>query len=359
MPPEPPLTAAELPIWFVRVVAFTWGAVWGSFANVVIYRWPRELSLTRPGSRCPHCEKPVRPYDNVPILGWLWLRGRCRDCKAPISPRYPFVESLYALAALVVAERIARGDPPLVVSVATALFLLRFAFAWGLLTVAFIDMEVFLIPDFISLGGTALGLVGALALPGPGWQPSAMGAALGFSILYALHFVWSRFLKREGMGLGDAKLLAMIGAFLGPKGVFFALVAGSVQGLLATVVSRVTGLRIGADPKILLEIDAEAERNAAAAEAAKKGTAKDEAPKDEAPKDEAPKDEAPKDEAPNGEAPKDEAPNSEAPNGEASDEDDFMRTAIPFGPFLALGALEFLLGMDVWFDAALDALYAP
>lgn len=317
MPPG--LTAADLPLWIVRTFAFVWGAVWGSFANVVIYRWPRELSLTHPGSRCPHCASPVRAYDNVPIFAWLWLRGRCRDCKVPISSRYPFVELLYALSALVVAERLMHGDASLAASMVVALFLVRFAFAWGLLTVAFIDMETFLIPDFISIGGTVLGLAASVAIPGEPWRERMTGAALGFGVLYALHFVWSRFLKREGMGLGDAKLLAMIGAFTGPVGVLFALVAGSVQGLVATVVSRVTGWQLGPDPSLLLDDDAEEGTEAPARET----TADDQ--------------------------------NLEA----TPDDPGFMRTAIPFGPFLALAALEYLLGFDVWVRSLYDALTTP
>ena len=313
----PPISTADLPLWFIRVFAFAWGAIWGSFANVVIYRWPRELSLTHPGSRCPHCETPIRFYDNVPMLGWLWLRGRCRACKAPISPRYPFVEALFAVSALAVAERIAQGDPAPALSMALALFMLRFALAWGLLTVAFIDMETFLIPDFISIGGTALGLIGALVVPGVGWQLSAGGALLGFTLLFSLHFIWSRFLKREGMGLGDAKLLAMIGAFQGPAGVLFALVAGSVQGLVATTLSRVTGWKLGPDPS-LLEDDEE------------EGTAATTTREVEKPDD----------------------------NDVATDPG-FMRTVIPFGPFLALGALEYLLGMEDWARLAFETLTTP
>lgn len=321
----PPISTADLPLWFIRVFAFAWGAIWGSFANVVIYRWPRELSLTHPGSRCPHCETPIRFYDNVPVLGWLWLRGRCRACKAPISPRYPFVEALFAVSALAVAERIAQGDPAPALSIALALFMLRFALAWGLLTVAFIDMETFLIPDFISIGGTVLGLIGAFVVPGVGWQLSAGGALLGFSLLFSLHFIWSRFLKREGMGLGDAKLLAMIGAFQGPAGVVFALVAGSVQGLVATTLSRVTGWKLGPDPSLLEDDDDETPDAASGPEAEEPDAAKAEGV------------------------------------GEATEAADpgFMRTVIPFGPFLALGALEYLLGMEDWARRAFEALTTP
>lgn len=321
----PPVTVADLPLWFVRVFAFVWGAVWGSFANVVIYRWPRELSLTHPPSRCPHCETPIKPYDNVPILGWLWLGGKCRACKAPISARYPFVEALYATVALVVSERILRMDVAPMLSVGVCLFLVRFAFAWGLLTVAFVDMETFLIPDFISIGGTVLGLAAAFVLPGGGWRAALSGAGLGFGVLYGLHFFWSRFLKREGMGLGDAKLLAMIGAFTGPAGVMFALVAGSVQGLVATVVSRITGWRIGPDPSLL--------------------------------DDDVDGGEASEDPLSTSVEPKDATQDTASPD--AKDDPGLLRTAIPFGPFLVLGALEYFLGLDTYVQRIYESLTAP
>ena len=339
----PPITAADLPLWFIRVFAFAWGAIWGSFANVVVYRWPRELSLTHPPSRCPHCETPIRFYDNVPIVGWMWLRGKCRACKAPISPRYPFVEALYAVAALAIAERVAQMNP--VLSVAVALFLLRFSLAWGLLTVAFIDMETFLIPDFISIGGTALGLIASVLVPGAGWRASASGAFLGFSLLFSLHFIWSRFLKREGMGLGDAKLLAMIGAFQGPTGVLFALVAGSVQGLLATTISRLTGWQLGPDPS-LLEFDDEDDDDEKPADA-KDAAAKPETTETKDVAEAKPEDAVAKDVT------------EAKPEGAEKSDPGFMRTVIPFGPFLALGALEYLLGLDDYVRAVLDSLTMP
>jgi leader peptidase (prepilin peptidase) / N-methyltransferase len=342
----PPITAADLPLWFIRVFAFAWGAIWGSFANVVVYRWPRELSLTHPPSRCPHCETPIRFYDNVPVLGWMWLRGKCRACKAPISPRYPFVEALYAVAALAIAERVTQMNP--VLSVAVALFLLRFSLAWGLLTVAFIDMETFLIPDFISIGGTVLGLVASVLVPGAGWRASASGAFLGFSLLFSLHFIWSRFLKREGMGLGDAKLLAMIGAFQGPAGVLFALVAGSVQGLLATTVSRLTGWQLGPDPSLLDfddDDDDETEKPAVNAEAAPRENETEAKP-------------AVTDEAKPAEGEVTEA-KTDAGVTETRSDPGFMRTVIPFGPFLALGALEYLLGAEDYVRAVIESLTMP
>lgn len=319
------MTLGDLPVWYLRLLAICWGACWGSFANVAIYRWPNELSLVRPGSHCPHCGKPVRGYDNVPILAWLWLRGRCRDCKAPISPRYPLVEGIYALAAFALMERLWRGDPSQAMSVGFALFFARFAFAWGLLTAAFIDLETLLIPDFISISGAVIGIAVSAFLPGVGLRMSLLGAGLGFAIPFSLWFIWSRLLKREGMGLGDAKLLAMIGALLGPAGVLFSLSVGSMQGIVATVVSRVTGWRLG--PEHAWDEDDEDEEDAHEGERDAAVEAAVEAKPDEAKTDDAKPDDV---------------------KTEEDEDPGLMRTRIPFGPFLALGALEYLLGADAW-----------
>jgi leader peptidase (prepilin peptidase)/N-methyltransferase len=307
------LTAADLPIWFVRVFAFAWGAVWGSFANVVIYRWPEEMSVVSPGSHCPHCGKPVRGYDNVPILAWLWLRGKCRDCKAPISVRYPAVEAVYACVALAIASRLMVADPSPSVNVAVGTFLLQFAFAWGLLTASFIDFETLLIPDFISIGGTVLCFLCSFVLPGIGWKLSLQGIALGFGIPFSLHLFWEKILKREGMGLGDAKLLAMIGALLGPLAVVFSMCAGSLQGLIAIGVTRAAGVSLGPEH-----------------------------PFDEAPAETPAETPAEATEKP-----------QEATESAAVEDPGLMRTRIPFGPFLALGAMEFLLGAWPWVERLL------
>jgi len=328
------MIAADLPAWFFRVFAFAWGAIWGSFATVVVHRWPRH-SVVRPGSHCPNCLKPVRPYDNVPILAWLWLRGRCRDCKAPISPRYALIEAMYALSALALVELLLRSRVDLALPVFLALFFVRFAFAWGLLTASFIDLKKLLIPDFITLGGTALGLAASVMLPGIGWRSSLLGIALGAGIPYAFYFVWDRFLKRDGMGLGDVKLLAMVGALLGPHAVVFALFFGSMQGIAATLISRVTGWKLAPDidPEDLEddEVESLSERFMAMVSRAtgwKLGAA--------------------------GEADSEDDGEDEAPGDGAAEP--LMRTMIPFGPFLALGALEYMLGGDRLMQAYLSLL---
>jgi leader peptidase (prepilin peptidase) / N-methyltransferase len=332
------MIADDLPAWFFRVFAFAWGAVWGSFATVVVHRWPRQ-SVVRPPSHCPHCQKRVRPYDNVPILAWLWLRGRCRDCKVPISPRYALIEAMYAVSALALVELLLRAQDGLALSVFLALFFVRFAFAWGLLTASFIDLKKLLLPDFITLGGTALGFAASAVLPGVGWRSSLLGIGLGAGIPYAFHFVWDRFLKRDGMGLGDVKLLAMVGALLGPHAVVFALFAGSLQGIVATLIARVTGWKLAPDidPAELEDDDDESlgEKLLAVISRAtgwKRGTASD--------------------------AGGEELEAASATLG-ADGPEPLMRTMIPFGPFLALGAIEYMLGGDRLMLEYLSLLRGP
>lgn len=329
------MIAADLPAWFFRVFAFLWGAVWGSFATVVVHRWPRQ-SVVRPGSHCPHCKNPVRPYDNVPILAWLWLRGRCRDCKTPISPRYALIEAMYAVSALAIVELLLRAEVDRPLPVFLALFFVRFAFAWGLLTGSFIDLQKLLLPDFITLGGAVVGLVANLLLPGIGWRQSLLGIALGAGIPYAFYFVWDRFLKREGMGLGDVKLLAMVGALLGPRAVVFALFMGSMQGIAATLLARATGWKLAPeiDPADLEDDETETLGEKFVA-LVSRVTGWKPAPEDEPAEEE-----------------ETEAPAAE---GDAT----LMRTMIPFGPFLALGAIEYMLGGDRAMDAYLALLRGP
>jgi leader peptidase (prepilin peptidase)/N-methyltransferase len=329
------MTAADLPAWFFRVFAFLWGSVWGSFATVVVHRWPRQ-SVVRPGSHCPNCLKPVRPYDNVPILAWLWLRGRCRDCKTPISPRYALIEAMYAVTALALVELLLRAESEQALPVFLALFFVRFAFAWGLLTASFIDLKKLLLPDFITLGGTLLGVVANALLPGIGWRASLLGVALGAGIPYAFYFVWDRFLKREGMGLGDVKLLAMVGALLGPQAVVFAMFMGSMQGIAATLVARATGWKLAPDiDPADLEDDGGESISEKIVGLFSRVTGWKPAP--EAPDDEPTAEEAAADEGP----------------------EPLLRTMIPFGPFLALGAIEYLLGGDRLMQAYLSLLRGP
>jgi leader peptidase (prepilin peptidase)/N-methyltransferase len=216
----------------VVLVAFL-GLCLGSFLNVVVYRLPRGMSVIRPRSRCGACGRSIRPWDNIPVLSWLLLRGRCRDCRAAISLRYPMIELLGGIFALTAAFAFSRPVESLVA--AWMLF--------ALLAVFFIDLENRIIPDEISLGGTALGL---LVSPWTiGLLEAALAAATGAAILFLLGWGYQRVRGRAGMGLGDVKLAAMLGAFLGFPGllltVLLASFLGSLVGLGMVALRRADG----------------------------------------------------------------------------------------------------------------------
>jgi leader peptidase (prepilin peptidase)/N-methyltransferase len=226
----------ELPLWFLRGVAIPFGLIWGSFLNVVIYRVPREMSVVNPPSHCPACGKPVKPYDNLPVLSYLILRGRARCCGAKMSPRYVAVEVLGGLLSLAVLEVIVRalpGDTSMVR--ASAVYLADFALCLGLLAAAFIDAEHMYLPDPITIGGTALG-IGTASLHDLGYVESIGGAAAGFLIVWLPFILLYKVVRgRAGMGLGDAKLLALAGAWFGWAGALFVLFAGALQGTLGAL----------------------------------------------------------------------------------------------------------------------------
>jgi len=214
---------AMLDVRVLHWVVPVFGAAVGSFLNVVIWRLPRDESLVRPGSHCSSCGVPIRWYDNIPLLSWLWLRGRCRACRSWISVRYPLIELLTALLGLGLLYRYGPSWR----------FLAYFVFAAALLAASAIDLEHRIIPDEISLGGIALGLLLAFFSKAtvPRWD-SLIGAAVGFLILFLVMAGYWLITRREGMGLGDAKLLAAIGAFLGWPAIPFVLLAGSLAGTL-------------------------------------------------------------------------------------------------------------------------------
>jgi len=212
--------------------AFLVGCIWGSFLNVCIERLPQGQSLLRPSSRCPRCHIPIRFYDNIPLISWLILRGRCRHCAQPISPRYPLVEALGGVLALLLLKR--EG--------LTALALAHYLLASALVVAAFIDLTHMLIPDQITIPGTALSL-GTSALPGGlGWRTALLGMILGGGVLWGLRALYGVVRRREGLGLGDVKLGTMLGAMLGPQGVAFMLPAAALSGAM---VGTVAALRRG------------------------------------------------------------------------------------------------------------------
>jgi leader peptidase (prepilin peptidase)/N-methyltransferase len=210
---------------FATPFATLLGAIIGSFLNVVAYRLPRGESLSRPRSRCPACETPIRPYDNVPVLSWLLLRGRCRSCRKPISVRYPIVEaSTAALCALVVAVK----GPTSAALLGVVLVLL-------LVPITLIDLDLRIIPNTLTLLGSvaALGIVAATASDQVLEHVIAGVAAGGFFLLAVLAYP-------RGMGMGDVKLAGMLGLFLGravAPGLFVALISGTLIG--AIIIARV------------------------------------------------------------------------------------------------------------------------
>jgi leader peptidase (prepilin peptidase)/N-methyltransferase len=248
-----PSVLAELPYWFWAGVAIALGLTLGSFLNVVIHRLPRGESVAYPASRCPACGAPIRPYDNVPIVSFLVLRGRARCCKAPISPRYPLTELLgglcgWASLAKVLADFPA--DAPL--WKALLLFASYLALGLGLIAAVFIDLEFMLLPDEITLGGAALGFATS-ALRQVGFVPSLVGALTGFALVYIpFHLVYRELRGHPGMGLGDAKLLLLAGAWFGWKGAVFALLAGAVQGTVIAIAVLVVKGKIE-EPAAVLE----------------------------------------------------------------------------------------------------------
>ncbi len=226
----------ELPLWFLRGVAIPFGLIWGSFLNVVIYRVPREMSVVHPPSHCPGCGKPVKPYDNLPVLSYLILRGRARCCGVKMSPRYVVVELLGGLLSLAVLEVIVRTLPGDTSAVrASAVYLADFALCLGLLAAAFIDAEHMFLPDPITIGGTLLG-IGTASLHELGSVESIAGAVAGYLLVWLPFIVLYKAIRgRAGMGLGDAKLLALAGAWFGWPGAVFALFAGALQGTLGAI----------------------------------------------------------------------------------------------------------------------------
>ncbi|MBI3315733.1 MAG: prepilin peptidase [Candidatus Omnitrophica bacterium] len=204
------------------------GAIAGSFLNVCIWRIPRGESVITPSSHCPKCLKPIRWYDNVPVWSILYLKGRCRDCQAPISPRYGWVE--VSSAALFTVFYLKYG-----ISVQGIVYL---TMTLALLAQALIDLDHQIIPDEITLPGIALGVIASAFFPGlhgqEHWQGgllhSLLGVALGGGILYAAGTAAEWVLKKEAMGGGDVKLLAMIGAVLGWPGVLWTLFCSSFLG---------------------------------------------------------------------------------------------------------------------------------
>ena len=286
--------------WYV--MAFAWGALWGSFLNVVIYRLPRGRSVVSPGSACGSCGIPVPWYHNVPILSWFILRGRCFSCKASFSIRYPMVEAAVATVSLAIWHKLAHpysGAPPAPIADIAAAWLLLFVFAAALVAISLIDFDTMRIPDVLSLPPIVLGLCLAFFyshVTDVTVAESLLGLLIGGGTLLVITFGYFALTGREGMGLGDYRLMAAVGAFLGWRSLLFLLVASASQGIVFALIARVTGL-----DKRLPHPDEYDEELAQA------------------------------------------VPPEEAVEEAVEDDADFRHMAIPFGPFIALAALEWLL----------------
>lgn len=249
------MTVYELPAWFWMGVGVSLGLVFGSFLNVVIHRLPRGESVAFPASHCPSCGAPIRPLDNLPILGWLLLRGKARCCKAPISVRYPLVELLGGLlggALIELAVLTLPADTPL--WHAGLLFCVELALGLGLIAAAFIDLSHMYLPDSITLGGAVLGVLSVPLRPGATFVDSLLGAGIGFLLVWLPFDVLHGWLRgKPGMGLGDAKLVMLAGAWFGWQGAVFTLLAGAVQATLVVLAVFLTRGRIDEPEAVQLE----------------------------------------------------------------------------------------------------------
>lgn len=231
----------------VGAVFAVWlGLLWGSFANVCIYRWPptdefpRGRSVVKPGSHCSTCNAPIRWFDNVPILSWLWLRGKCRACKAQFSARYLLVEALTgALFGVAWWFTLGTGGWQLVSLEDRALhFVIYAAFVFVMVVITFIDIDHKLILDRVTLPSVVLAY-GASLLVGRVWWHGLVGIAVGYGLIWTIGELYYRLRGREGIGLGDGKLLAVVGAMLGWQGVAFSLFSGSLIGSVIGVIGLV------------------------------------------------------------------------------------------------------------------------
>ncbi|MBP8805701.1 MAG: prepilin peptidase [Kofleriaceae bacterium] len=281
------------------VAAFLFGALWGSFANVCIYRWPPTdahpdgRSVVHPGSHCGACGQPVRWYDNVPIASWLWLRGRCRDCGTQFSARYLLVEALtgalFAAAWWFAVDVRAPLEP---FDARLVRFAIGAAFAWTMVVILFTDLDHKLVLALPSYPAIPLFYGLGLLLPERRWPDGLIGIVVGYGLVRLIADGYYYLTKREGMGYGDGVILAVVGALLGWRGVVVGLFLGATLGTLIAVPALLVGRRREAE---------EAAEAAAAEEAAEAEAAED--------------------------------------DGAADDGGGLARTEVPFGPFLAMAAL--------------------
>ena len=201
------------------------GAALGSFLNVLIYRLPEETSIIFPASRCPHCRKAIRFYDNIPVISYILLKGRCRECHEKISFRYPLVELITAVISLLLFWKFGL----------TFQYLFSFIFVCALMVITFIDLDHQIIPDVITLPGIPIFFLAAVFAMNLRFLDAFLGFLIGGGFLYGIAIIYEWVTKREGMGGGDIKLLAMIGAFLGWQSLLFVLLVSSLLGAVVGI----------------------------------------------------------------------------------------------------------------------------
>ncbi len=216
--------------WAAIVYFFFVGSVVGSFLNVVVARLPEGLSVVSPRSRCPRCQKQIAWYDNIPIVSWLLLGAKCRNCKLPVSPRYPLVELLMGCIGAVSFVQLGL----------TWQLLVWFPVAAILLAIVFLDIDHWWVPDVLTYPAMAWALAGAFLPGGIGWVAALLGLAPAL-FLWGLAWAFLKITKREGLGLGDVKLLALMGLVLGPMGAVTALFCAAIQGAVIGVIVIATG----------------------------------------------------------------------------------------------------------------------
>lgn len=202
-------------------LVFMFGMCIGSFLNVCIYRLPSSTSIINPSrSFCPKCNSAIQFYDNIPVFSYLWLKGRCRHCKTPISFRYPLIELMTGIIAIDIFFMFGLTPESVV----------YFVFISSLLVITFIDIDHEIIPDIITLPGIPIGLAASFVLPAMTFKSSLLGLLVGGGSLLLVAWTYSLITRKEGMGGGDIKLLGMIGTFIGWKGVIFTIFAASLAG---------------------------------------------------------------------------------------------------------------------------------
>jgi leader peptidase (prepilin peptidase)/N-methyltransferase len=305
------MTLAELDLapWLLGLFAFVWGTLWASFLNVVIYRVPRGMSVVRPASRCPGCGAPIRPLDNIPVLSWVLLGGRARCCGVRVSPRYLAVELLGGVIALAIFEVVIRPLPGSTSLLhAASIFLADLALALALIAAAFIDLSHMYLPDSITIGGTLFGLA-TPGLRGLTWTDALIGAGAGLVGVWLPFIVGYKAIRgRPGMGFGDAKLVMLAGAWFGWPGAAFALFGGALQATVAAAIVLLVAGRID-EPEAVREDREELRRAAEQGDTEAAAALADD---------------------PLGTAP----------------EEGVMAARMPFGPYLCLAIIEWMLGGD-------------